>query len=150
MRKAAVVLGGALAIGALLGGCATQKLATPAELHQGSRDVAGQLRDGADSGVELTSNVIQGTVIGGSIGQYMDARDRHVAGLALSDDAARQATRWYNTDTGVRYVLVPVSTFEGPEGPCRRFTMVASASGQPRFIDGLACQQADGRWIETR
>lgn len=149
MHKSTMILGGAFAIGALLGGCATRMAATPAAL-QGSRAVAGQLRDGAGSSVELTSNVVRGTVIGGSVGQHMDAQDRHIAGLALSDAAARQAIRWYNTDTGIRYVLVPVSTFEGPDGPCRRFTIVASASGQPQFADGLACQQSDGRWIETR
>lgn len=149
MCKKAMVLGGALAIGALLGGCATQKVATPAQSHASS-SVAAQLRDGADRGVALAPNVVQGTVIGGSIGWRMDSRDRHVAGLALSDNVAREPTRWYNTETGIHYVLVPISTFDGPDGPCRRFDMVATTGGHPQFADGLACRQADGRWVETR
>lgn len=150
MRKAAMVLRGALAVAALLGGCATQKAATLAQLHGGSGSLAAPLRDASDRSVAFAPDVVQGTAIGTSIGPRMDAQDRHVAGLALSDNATRQAARWYNDETGIRYVLVPMDTFEGPEGPCRNFNMVATASSGPQFADGLACRQPDGRWVETR
>jgi surface antigen len=150
MCKTALLLGGALAVGILISGCATQKAVTPAESHPAVGTVAAQLRDGTDRRVALAPNVVQGTVIGGSIGWRMDALDRHVAGLALSDSAPQQATRWYNTETGIHYVLVPTDSFAGPDGPCRNFNMVANASGHPQFADGLACRQPDGRWVETR
>ncbi len=150
MRKAAMVLGGALAAVTLLGGCATQQAAMPAESHTPPGGVAAQLRDDTNSKIALAPRVVQGTVIGSSIGWRMDAVDRHVAGLALSDNATHQPTRWYNSGTGIHYVLVPVDTFDGPDGPCRNFHMVASAGGYPQFADGLACRQPDGRWVETR
>jgi surface antigen len=144
------MLSSVLVAGAVLSGCATQRAATSQQRQVGSATVAGQLRDGADGSVAIVPHAFAGTVIGSSIAPNMDAQDLHVAGLALTDAAIRQSTRWHNADTGFEYVLVPTATFQGPDGPCRKFTIVASHNGGPQFADGIACRQPDGRWLVTR
>lgn len=142
--------GAVMAAGVLVSGCATQKVASSGQPQVAPATVAGQLRDGADRNVAILPHIVPGTIIGGTIAPRMDAQDLHVAGLALADAPTRQATRWLNADTGIRYVLVPTATFRGPDGPCRKFSMVASRNGRPQFADGIACQQPDGSWIVTR
>jgi surface antigen len=144
------LLSGVLVAGALASGCATQKAATSQQSQGAPATVAGQLHDGADSSVAIVPHAFAGTVIGGSIAPNMDSQDLHVAGLALTDAGTQQPTRWHNADTGFEYVLVPTATFQGPDGPCRKFSMVASRNGSPQFADGIACRQPDGRWLVTR
>ena len=150
MRHVGIVLSSVLVAGAFVSGCATQRVATSQQPQAAPSTVAGQLRDGADGSVAIVPHAFAGTVIGGSIAPNMDAQDLHVAGLALTDAVTQQPTRWHNADTGFEYVLVPTATFQGPDGPCRRFSMVASRNGSPQFADGIACRQADGRWLVTR
>lgn len=149
MSNVSLLLGG-VAAGILSCGCATQKAVSSGQPQAVPPTVAGQLHDGADRNVAILPHLVPGTIIGGTIAPHMDAQDLHVAGLALADDPTRQATRWLNTDTGIAYVLVPTATFQGPDGPCRSFSMVASRNGRPQFADGIACRQADGTWIVTR
>lgn len=150
MRHVGMVLSSVLVAGAFVSGCATQRVATSRHPQAAPATVAGQLRDGADGSVTIVPHAFAGTVIGSSIAPNMDSEDLHVAGLALTDAPTRQSTRWHNADTGFEYVLVPTATFQGPDGPCRKFTIVASHNRGPQFADGIACRQPDGRWLVTR
>lgn len=150
MLKVSLLWGGVVAAAVLISGCATPNAVSSGAAQAAPATVAGQLRDGADRNVAILPHIVPGTILGGTIAPRMDAQDLHVAGLALTDDATRQTTRWLNEDTGIQYVLVPTATFEGPDGPCRKFSMVASRKGHPQFADGIACRQPDGSWIVTR
>src|SRR5579883_918879 len=127
MRHVSILLSSVLVAGALASGCATQRAAiSQAPQAAAARPtVAGQLRDGSGGNVAIIPHAFAGTEIGSSIAPNMDAEDLHVAGLALTDARTQQSTRWHNAATGVEYVLVPTATFQGPDGQCRKFTMVA-------------------------
>ncbi|HET9978107.1 MAG TPA: glycine zipper domain-containing protein [Burkholderiaceae bacterium] len=103
---------------------------------------------GAGSG--RTAATIIGTLIGasigGAIGRSMDEQDRVKTAHALESVRTGVPSRWTNPDTGHRYAVTPIRTYDGGTGPCREYTVDAIIGGKPEKVVGTACRQADGSW----
>lgn len=97
-----------------------------------------------------TAATILGTVIGasigGNIGRTMDENDRIKTAHALETVRTSVPTRWVNPDNRNVYTVVPTSTYDGPSGPCREYTVDAVVGGRAEKVVGTACRQPDGSW----
>ncbi len=89
---------------------------------------------------------LAGVAIGGSIGRSMDETDRLKTAHALETVRTGVPSRWRNPDTGNQYTVVPTRTYEGPQGPCRDYTVDAVIGGRNETLHGTACRQPDGTW----
>jgi len=87
-----------------------------------------------------------GTTIGGNVGRSMDKTDRLNVAHSLENVRTGVGTTWRNPDTGYRYRVVPTSTYEENNAPCREYTLEASIGGKTEQIYGTACRQVDGSW----
>lgn len=87
-----------------------------------------------------------GTTIGGNVGRSMDKTDRLNVARSLETVRTGVGTTWRNPDTGYQYRVVPTSTFEVNNTPCREYTVDATIGGKTEQIYGTACRQADGSW----
>lgn len=109
---------------------------------------------GAVAGNVLTRGSLIGTLIGGAlgaavgsdIGRQLDEEDRREAAYALENSPTGDEHEWVNPDTGQAYSVAPTRTFEGPEGPCREFTLLTNIEGEPAEVHGTACRGPDGTW----
>lgn len=108
--------------------------------------VGHELGGGSGRTVATIVGTIVGAHIGGEVGRSMDEQDRLRAALTLESVRTGVPTQWVNPDTGIRYVLTPTRTLEGPAGPCRDYTIQAVIDGRPEQVTGTACRQADGSW----
>ena len=141
----AVILGCALA----LAGCQTQPTQEQSGMVVGGLlggVLGSQVGEGSGRTVATIVGTMVGAVIGGSVGRSMDDQDRMKTAMALEDVRTGVPTQWRNPDTGNTYTVVPTSTYETAEGPCREYTMDAVVSGKKERVYGKACRQSDGSW----
>lgn len=87
-----------------------------------------------------------GTSIGGNVGRSMDETDRLNVSRSLETVRTGVATSWKNPDTGNHYSMVPTSTIEKGEQPCREYQIDATVGGKAEKIYGTACRNPDGSW----
>jgi surface antigen len=94
--------------------------------------------------------VLLGGLVGGAIGERLDAADRHHAHravvVALEQAPTGQAVTWRNPDTGHRGQVVPLRTYQQAGTYCREFTQDLWIAGQAQHGYGRACRQPDGSW----
>jgi surface antigen len=87
-----------------------------------------------------------GASIGGAIGRSMDDQDRVKTAHALESVRTGVPSQWTNPDTGHRYTVTPVRTYDATPGPCREYVVDATIGGKAEKVNGTACRQADGSW----
>jgi surface antigen len=87
-----------------------------------------------------------GASVGGNIGRSMDNNDRMRIAQALETQPLNTPTQWVNPDNRNAYTVVPIRTYDSPNGPCREYTMDAVIGGRVEKVVGNACRQADGSW----
>ena len=110
--------------------------------------VGAQVGEGRGNTAAIIIGTIAGSMIGRAIGETMDDVDRINTARALNDARTDQRTSWINPDTGNRYAVTPVNTYEQSGGPCREFRLEATVDGRPgEDVYGTACLQPDGRWL---
>jgi uncharacterized caspase-like protein/surface antigen len=108
----------------------------------GSRFGKGTGRD-----IAIVIGAVEGALLGGMIGESMDANDQVRTQQALNNTAIGQSLAWTNPDTQSQYEVTPVSTFNNKYGQnCRKYTIVAIIKGKRETLHGTACRQADGTW----
>jgi surface antigen len=103
------------------------------------------------SGTEITAGAILGGLIGGAIGDRLDAADRAkasaAAAQALESAPSGQSVAWRNPDSGHSGMVTPVRTYHTPTGqPCREYTQTITIGGERQQSYGTACRQPDGSW----
>lgn len=138
-----------LALAIAVGGCQA-----PLTQEQGGMVIGGLLGGVVGSqfghGDGRTAAVILGTLagvaVGGSVGRYMDERDRTMTAHTLETVRTGVPSRWVNPDTGYHYTVVPMRTTDAPQGPCREYQVTAVIGGRSEQMWGTACRQADGSW----
>lgn len=86
---------------------------------------------------------VAGGVLGNVIGRRMDEGDRQNIAQALSENETRT---WTNSETNANYRVDPVDTVRRDGKLCREYEMTATIEGEPRQVEGLACQESDGTW----
>ncbi|MDW7711274.1 MAG: RT0821/Lpp0805 family surface protein [Deferrisomatales bacterium] len=135
----------------------------PYTSYSGGKELLGNVIGGAVGGVlgaqigggtGRTAAVVGGTVlgllVGGSVGRSMDAADRLAVGHTLETAPTRTVVAWQNPDSGTRYEVTPLATYEAAGRYCREYTATALVAGQRQQIYGTACRQPDGTWEVVR
>ena len=135
----------------LLGGCATKmETGTALGALTGGALAYGLGQGSSNKEVWTVLGIGLGAMIGSSIGQQLDERDRMLMAQTFEhtmEKAPINATgQWQNPDTGHGGSVTPTRTFETESGPCREFTQTVSIGGQMEEAYGTACRQADGSW----
>lgn len=123
-EQAGMVIGGAL--GGLLGAQVDRR-------HHGST-------------AAIIAGTLVGAAIGGAVGRTMDEVDRMRTAQTLETVRTGVSSSWRNPDTGNRYAVTPVRTYETSSGPCREYTIDAIIGGRKEKVYGTACRQPDGSW----
>lgn len=142
----AVVAGSALA----LAGCATGPTneQTGAVLGGVLGGLAGtQIGAGTGRTAAIIGGTLIGAAIGGAIGRSMDTTDRQRLFSTLESQPDHRTTAWRNPNTGYQYQATPVRTFQSSGRDCREYQMRAEIDGRWETINGVACRDAQGRWI---
>lgn len=91
-----------------------------------------------------------GALIGARIGRDMDDRDRSCFGYAMEIGTGGRRVNWINSDTGVRYVLVPLDGVRGGAQVCRDFQLTSTRGRDVDVRKGRACQVRPGAWELVR
>jgi surface antigen len=94
---------------------------------------------------------IMGALVGGAIGNRLDARDKRMAAeaaqRAFEQNQAGQASVWRNPDSGNSGSITPTKTYQLANGQyCREYKQTITIGGQPNQAYGTACRQPDGSW----
>ncbi len=136
-----------LALG--LGGCAQEPTKQDVGMVIGGV-LGGLLGSQVGGGHGRTAAIIGGTLagaaIGGAVGKSMDEVDRMKTAATLENVRTGVSSTWKNPDTGNKYTVTPIKTYETSAGPCREYTVDAVVAGKPEKVYGTACRRADGSW----
>lgn len=94
---------------------------------------------------------VGGLLIGGLIGNRLDARDKRMASAAaqqaFESNQSGQASVWNNPDSGHSGSITPTRTYQLATGQyCREFKQTIMIGGEPQPSYGNACRQPDGTW----
>lgn len=105
-----------------------------------------QVVDDSGRAAATSEGVPLGTFLGRRIGREIYLIDKLKTAEALESSCDGHATTWRNADTGQRYSVRPMRTYQGQSGRCRDFTTVAEDQGREQVVQGTACRQPDGTW----
>ncbi len=105
---------------------------------------------GGNTAAVLGSTILGG-LIGGAIGDRMDAADKRQAQAAttkaLETTPSGTATQWKNPDSGNYGSVTPVRTYQAASGQyCREYRQTVMIGGEQNEAYGKACRQPDGSW----
>jgi surface antigen len=127
-------------------GCATREQTGQVIGGVAGAAAGSQVGGGTGRTIATVGGAILGAAIGGAIGGRMDDNDLNRTGRALENARTGESVAWTNPDTGYRYDVTPIRTYQAASGPCREYTMQAVIDGRNETINGTACRQADGTW----
>src|SRR5262249_12396373 len=94
---------------------------------------------------------VGGALLGGFIGNRLDARDKRMASAAaqraFEQSRTRTSTVWKNPDSGNSGSVTPTRTYQPANGQyCREYNQTVVIGGQQHQAYGTACRQPDGTW----
>jgi surface antigen len=118
----------------------------------GGAAAGGLIGAAADGSPEaIAAGVILGGLVGGAIGDRLDAADRREASRAahhaLETTPSGTTTTWKNPDSGHYGSYTPVRTYQTASGQyCREYQTTIVIDGQTEQAYGTACRQPDGTW----
>ncbi len=104
---------------------------------------------GAGSGrvAAIIGGTILGAALGTYVGGYMDRMDQQQVSRTLETQPTGQTSQWKNPDTGNRFNVTPVNTFQRTDGQyCREFVTQVEVGGKTEQAYGTACRMPDGSW----
>lgn len=147
----------AVAVALLLAGCATMQQ----DIENNPKAVLGSLLGaGAGAGIAalaggnpavIIGSALAGGLLGGYIGNRLDARDKAMAAeaaqRAFDSNPTGQASVWNNPDSGHSGSITPTKTYQLATGQyCRMYTQTINIGNEPQQTYGTACRQPDGTW----
>lgn len=99
----------------------------------------------------VLGGIILGGLIGGAVGDRMDAADRREANqtthAALESKPSGTTTSWHNPDSGNSGAVTPIRTYQAQSGGyCREYEQEVTINGETQTAYGKACRQPDGNW----
>jgi surface antigen len=127
----------------------------------GTKTVIGAAGGGAAGGLiaaaagaspaAIAGSVILGGLVGGLIGDRLDAADRReaqaAASQALETSPTGTSVSWQNPDSGNSGTYTPTRTYQTESGQyCREYEQVIHIQGEEHKAYGTACRQEDGTW----
>ena len=106
-----------------------------------------QIGGGSGRVAAIIGGTILGAVLGSYVGGYMDRMDQQQVSRTLETQPTGQTSQWQNPDTGNRYHVTPVNTFQRSDGQyCREFVTQVEVGGKTEQAYGTACRMPDGSW----
>ncbi|EHQ52855.1 17 kDa surface antigen [Ectothiorhodospira sp. PHS-1] len=142
----AAIMGAAV----LVGGCATgpTQEQTGAVIGGALGGVIGsQVGAGRGRTAAIIAGTLAGAVVGGSVGRTMDEVDRMNVSRALETSPDNRPVAWRNPNTGHSFQATPTRTYQASGQDCREYTVIGNIDGSRETITGVACRDAQGRWI---
>jgi surface antigen len=99
----------------------------------------------------IVGATLGGALLGGFIGNRLDARDKQMATQAaqkaFESSQTGQPSVWNNPDTGNSGSITPTRTYQLANGTyCRQYEQTITVSGEQHQAYGTACRQPDGTW----
>lgn len=104
---------------------------------------------GAGSGrvAAIIGGTILGAALGSYVGGYMDRMDQQLVNKTLETQPTGQTSQWRNPDTGHRFEVTPVNTYQKESGQyCREFRTQVEVGSETKEAYGTACRMPDGTW----
>jgi surface antigen len=93
------------------------------------------------------AGAIIGVVVGSVIGRSMDEADRYCTGHALEYVSDHQSVVWFNPDTRLKYIVMPVRTRSEGNRYCRDYVVKTEyPNGRVKEEYGRACRNDQGAW----
>ena len=109
--------------------------------------VGNQIGGGHGKDIATALGVFAGALAGASIGRSLDQLDEINTNKALETTKTNQTSSWVNPDSGNRYSVTPVKTYQSNEGRyCREYQSTVMIGGEQVQSYGTACRQPDGAW----
>lgn len=94
-----------------------------------------------------------GTMIGGNIGRGLDQKDQQQVSQSLESTPNYQKVAWDNQNTNTQYEFTPINKYEGKvngaKTQCRDYVMDAWIDGRMQQVNGRACKNNRGQWINA-
>lgn len=138
-----------------LASCATNTRQENTVAGAGTGAVAGGLLgalvNGASHGAAIGVGAVVGAVIGGLIGHSMESTDRTNTYKTMNSNPTDSSMVWSNHKSDVHYKITPTSSWMTINGNpfCRTYVAKAIIQGTKRVVNGTACRQPDGTWVDV-
>jgi surface antigen len=99
----------------------------------------------------IVGATLGGALLGGFIGNRLDARDKQLATQAAQQafetSQSGKPTVWNNPDNGNHGSITPTRTYQLANGTyCRQYQQTIVVAGEQHQAYGTACRQPDGTW----
>jgi len=96
---------------------------------------------------------VAGGMIGGANARRMDQEDQQRVSQSLETAPNYRKVAWENPETKTNYEFTPVNTYEGNVNgratTCRDYVMDAYIDGRMQQVNGRACKNSNGQWVNT-
>jgi len=141
---------------AILSGCAgASKEQTSTIVGSVLGGAAGyQFGKGKGKRVATVLGAIAGGMIGGNVGRGLDQQDQQRVSQTLESAPRNQKVVWNNSNTNTNYELTPVTekyqgNVNGQATQCRDYVMDAYIDGRMQQVNGRACKNNNGQWVNA-
>lgn len=113
-----------------------------------------QFGKGKGKRVATVLGAIAGGMIGGNVGRGLDQQDQRRVNQTLETAPRNQKVAWNNTNTNTNYEFTPVTekyqgNVNGQATQCRDYVMDAWIDGRMQQVNGRACKNNSGQWINA-
>ncbi len=113
-----------------------------------------QFGKGKGKRVATVLGAIAGGMIGGNIGRGLDQQDQRQVNQTLETAPVNQKVAWNNQSTNTNYEFTPVTekyqgNVNGQATQCRDYVMDAWIDGRMQQVNGRACKNGNGQWVNA-
>ena len=113
-----------------------------------------QFGKGDGKKVATVLGAIAGGLIGGNVGRGLDQQDQQRVNQTLETAPRNQKVAWNNPTTKTNYEFTPVTekyqgNVNGQATQCRDYVMDVFIDGRMQQVNGRACKNNQGQWINA-
>ncbi len=113
-----------------------------------------QFGKGKGKRVATVLGAIAGGMIGGNVGRGLDQQDQQRVNQTLETSPRNQKVVWNNPNTQTNYEFTPVTekyqgNVNGQATQCRDYVMDAFIDGRMQQVNGRACKNNNGQWVNA-
>lgn len=140
----------------VLGGCAGASREQSSSILGSVIGGAAGYQFGKGKGKQLATvlGVIAGGIIGGNVGRGLDQQDQQRVNQTLETAPRNEKVTWNNPDTQTDYEFTPVTekyqgNVNGQATLCRDYVMDVFIEGRVQQVNGRACKDNNGQWVNA-
>ena len=113
-----------------------------------------QFGSGKGKNAATVLGAIAGGMIGGNVGRGLDQQDQQRVNQTLETAPRNQKVAWNNPNTRTNYEFTPVTekyqgNVNGQATQCRDYVMDVFIDGSMQQVNGRACKNSSGQWINA-